>query len=241
MLKFLFIFIPVWLFAQTNLPSLSKLPDLPALPALTGHRRIMDIRPKATAEIDITPYLAPNDTYGEINFDLFKNSPNKSDTLNLNQFLWLFLEGIAQGVETSGHANPYYAVNKYSSARGRWQMTNAFWQHYSYLACDSLGLPRHVLTRTPRHQRLVAYWAARDMFWRHYRPWRSPLQIISLMAKEWYGGKKAINTGWNIAPSPWQNKLTFRQYTRRVIKKIFKLNHGQKIILSIKKHRGTKS
>ncbi len=228
--------------AAQKLPGLKTLPSLPALSPLPGQKQLVDITPTNQANKTLpTTYPAYQKNYdfgSAFDKDNGQNISYSSDTLSLKQFLWLFLEGIAQGVETKGHHNAYYATNPYSSAHGRWQMTNAFWQHYSYLYCGSMNLPRHILPRTPRNQRLIAYWAARDMFWRHYQPWRSPLQIISLMAKEWYGGKKFLNASWDIVPYPWQNKLTFRQYAQRVINKIFKLNQGKKIILTIKQTGG---
>lgn len=233
----LLIIIVLPVFSLAQLPALPSLQPLLPLPTLSSSNQPQT---ETQSTLHITLELAENEVPINLLFDDYYHH-NNNDTLSLNQFLWLFLEGIAQGVETGGHYNPYYATNPYSSARGRWQMTDAFWQTYSYLYCDSMGLPRHILSHTPRNQRLIAYWAARDMFWRHYRPQRSPLQIISLMAKEWYGGRKALNDNWDIVPSPWQNKLTFRQYAWRVINKIFKLNQGKKIILNIKQTRRTKS
>lgn len=219
------------LLAQAPLPPLTPLPPLPALPNLPGRKQLINITP--------TNKKPPTFSYQEEKWlhNFTKETINYSyatDTLSLNQFLWLFLEGIAQGVETNGHSNPYHATNPYSSAHGRWQMTNAFWEHYSYLYCDSMGLPRHILPRTPRNQRLIAYWAARNMFWRHYRPWRNPIEIISWMAKEWYGGKNFLNASWNTIPHPRQNTLTFHQYAQRVINKMYKLNQHKNINFKIK-------
>ncbi len=140
-------------------------------------------------------------------------------------FIALFLAGIAQGVETSNHSNPYNAQNSYSSAHGKYQITNALWQHYSYLYCDSIGISRHTLKHTPVNQELLAKIIARNMYRRHKQPNRSNEQIARWMAKEWYGGMGGLKDDWDNIPHPEAgNRLSYRQYANKVIKKMRQFN-----------------
>lgn len=163
---------------------------------------------------------------------LLKNKPYNGPIPQ--DFIWLFLEGLAAGVETRNRQNPYTVKNANgSSAYGLWQITNSFWNYYSQKYFNK------ILPKTPANQRKIAYVAASEMY-KRYKSNRTLEMTARLMAKEWYGGQARMNWSWNSIPNPRQNNLTFRQYTNKVIREMKRRLKGKSFKYYLNKNKTKK-
>ncbi len=227
----LFLCLPLTVLAQLNpLPALNSLSELQPLASNRPESSYLK-RIKAEREKNIELYQIK--LRNEIRWQQLKRAYAKIPLSYFgpipNNYIWLVLYGIAQGVETGNMKNAYSIRNPFTSAHGMWQMTDGFWQHYSYLYCDSLGITRHILPRTPANQRAIAYFAAKQMFRRHKKTGRDPITVARWIAKEWYGGIGHLSDDWNSIPNPSQNTLTFNQYANRVVARMKIINKKKPI------------